>query len=144
MLTETIDVTKYIESGEFVTDSCESRLDRLIRTKPYILENKYETQLQRKLELWKQNHNKWQLKNKRDSIGFDILDLVEKTKYQYSYFITTEPIDVYRTDTDIKINENKNLMLFLQIDKDGIIISEYKESGWVLNNCDSTNSITQD
>jgi len=31
MVPETIDVTKYIESGEFLPDSCEDRLDRLIQ-----------------------------------------------------------------------------------------------------------------
>ncbi len=144
MSPDIIDVTEYVESGQYHTDSCKGKLEKLIRIKPFILDGKYETQLQNKLVLWKQHYNSWLLENKRDTLDFYIVDLVKKTTYQYSYFITSEPIDVFRTDTDIKINGIGNLKLFLQIDKDSLIISNYNENGWVIDDCDSANSIIQD
>jgi hypothetical protein len=143
MLPETIDVTSYVESGQFRPDSCEGRLDRLIKQNPIVLNGSYETDLQDKLSKWKSEYNSWLLKHNRDTIVFSIDGLANKSKYQYSYFVTDEPIDVYRTDLDIEINGNKNFKLFIRLDKNGRIYSDYKEEGWVSNSCDSVNSITQ-
>ena len=143
-LPETIDVTNYIESDQFRPDSCEGRLDRLIKKKPLPLNSSYENQLQDKLEKWKTEYNNWLTENNRKIIDFNIPDLVHKTKYQYSYFQTHDPIDVYRTDLGIDINGNKAFKLFICIDNDGKIYSDYKEDGWIINSCDSVNSIIQD
>lgn len=143
MLPETIDVTSYIESGLFRPDSCEGKLDRLINQKPLVLNDNYENILQGKLVKWKNEYNSWLLKHNRGTINFTVDKLVSKTKYQYSYFITDEPIDVYRTDLGIEINGNKDFKLFIGLDKNGKIYSDYKEDGWIINSCDSVNSIIQ-
>ncbi len=143
MLPETIDVTSYIENGQFRPDSCEGRLDRLIKQKPMVLNDSYENGLQDKLIKWKAEYNNWLLKHNRDTINFTIEKLVSKTKYQYSYFQTDEPIDVYRTDLGVEINDNNDFKLFIGLDKNGKIYSGYKEDGWIINTCDSVNSIIQ-
>ncbi len=144
MTPEPIDVTNYIESGEFLPDSCEGRLDRLIKVKPLTLDQSYEIELQNKLDKWKDDYNNWLRKNSRDTIAFHISDLYKKTTYQYSYMLMADPIDIYRTNTEIEINGQNNFMFFIGVDKNGKIFSEYKEDGWVLNNCDSVNSIIPD
>jgi hypothetical protein len=144
MLPEIIDVTSYIESGRYRPDSCEGRLDRLTKQKPRTLDETYETKLQDRLANWKSEYNGWLLKYNRDTINFTIDNLVSKTKYQYSYFQTNEPIDVYRTDLGTEINGNIDFKLFIGLDEDGKIFSEYKDGGWIINSCDSLNSIIQD
>lgn len=144
MLAEKIDVTSYIESGEFRTDSCENDLNRLVRINPLIFDNTYETQLQNKLEKWKTEYNTWLSKNNRHRIDFSVSNLISKTTYQYSYFITDEPIDVYRTDLGITVNGIANFRLFIRLDKNGHIFDYYKDGGWIINSCDSLNSRTQD
>ena len=140
---EAIDVTEYIESGEFYPDSCDGRLDKLIKTHPRTLDQSYEVELQKKLNHWKNEYNNWLKENSRDTIVFEINNIVSNTSYQYSYFITDDPIDVYRTDTEIELNEIKKFSFFIRIDKAGNIFSDYKEDGWIFNNCDSINSIIQ-
>lgn len=135
-----VDVTKYIESGEFLPDSCEGRIDRLIKVKPLILDRSYENVLLSKIDKWKNEYNKWLKNNKRDTIDFKLSDLYKKTIYQYSYFINSDPIDVYKTKTDIEINGNKDFCFFIRLDQNGKIFHDYKEDGWVLNSCDSINS----
>jgi hypothetical protein len=144
MLPETIDVTSFVESGQFRPDSCEGRLDRLIKQKPLVLNDNYESILQDKLVRWKTEYNRWLEQHNRDTITFTVDKLVSKTKYQYSYFRTDEPIDVFRTDLGIEINGNKDFKLFIGLDKNGEICSDFKEDGWIINSCDSVNSIIQD
>lgn len=143
MLPETIDVTSYVESGQFLPDSCEGRLDRLIKQKPLVLNDNYESILQDKLVRWTAEYNRWLLQHNRDTIIFTVDKLISKTKYQYSYFQIYEPIDVYMTDLGIKINGNKGFKLFIGLDTNGKICSDFKESGWIINSCDSVNSIIQ-
>lgn len=143
MLPETIDVTSYIESGQFRPDSCEGRLDRLIKQKPMVLSDNYENILQDKLSKWKDEYNSWLLKYNRDTINFTVDKLVSKTKYQYTYFQTDKPIDVYRTDLGIEINGNRDFKLFIGLDQSGEIHSDFKDNGWIINSCDSINSIIQ-
>jgi hypothetical protein len=144
MLPETIDVTNYIEDGQFRPDTCEGRLDRLIRLKPMVLDSNFESRLQDKLIKWETEYNNWLLKQNLDTINFTVDKLADKTKYQYSYFQTDEPIDVYRTDLGIEINGIQNFKLFLGLDKNGELYSDYKEDGWIINSCDTANSIIQD
>ncbi len=144
MLAEKIDVTNYIGSGEFRTDSCENDLNRLVRINPLIFDNTYETQLQNKLEKWMKEYNIWLSQNYRNRIDFSVSNLISKTTYQYSYFITDEPIDVYRTDLGIEVNDIANFRLFIRLDKNGHIFDDYKADGWIINSCDSLNSRTQD
>ncbi len=120
MLPEIVDVTGFIESGKYFPDSCDGALIRLISTKPLILDDSYETELQAKLESWKSGK----------SATLEIPDIYKKTIYQYSYLLTSEPIDVYKTSLD---SENK---LFIRL-KDGKIFDEFKEDGWVISKCDS-------
>ncbi len=139
MLPESIDVTEYIESGEFRPDSCEGRLDRLIKVNPLKLNSTHELQLQGKLRQWKTENNSRLITNDSDTIKLEDIGLLSKTTYQYSYFITTKPVDVYRTDWIINTIENKQFCLFIQFDENGNINSNYEDHGWVINSCDSIN-----
>lgn len=143
MMPETVDVTSYIESGEYFPDSCAGRLDRLIKHKPLLLDESYEIELQGKLAKWKKESNGNLLESNLDSIDFTVQCLFSRTRYQYSFILTAEPIDVYRTDLGISINGNKDFRLFIGLDKYGKIVTDYQDTGWIINNCDSINSMIQ-
>ncbi len=143
MMPEKMNVTKYIESEEFRPDYCEERLDRLIKVDPLILNESCESELQIKLQQWKDDYNGWLFKNGKDSIDFHVSDLFRKTKYQYSYFVFYDPINVYRSDLGIEMNGIKEFKLFIRLDNEGKIYSDYRERGWIINSCDSVNSINQ-
>ena len=140
---ETIDVTEFIESGEYYPDSCEGRLNKLVKVRPRKLDQTYENELQKKMSQWRNEYNDWLKKNKRDTVFFKVENLVGKTTYQYSSFMTNQPLDVYRTDTDIELNGIKNFRFFIEIDNAGNIFSDYQDNGWVYDNCDSINSVVQ-
>ena len=50
--------------------------------------------------------------------------------YDYSYFITDYPIDVYRI-----ISKNDTGIFFIRVDKDSIIPNISKD-GWIISECD--------
>ncbi|TAE48946.1 MAG: hypothetical protein EAZ89_14695 [Bacteroidetes bacterium] len=137
MVPEIIDVSAYIESGQYMPDSCEGSLDRLIRRDPLVLTQQHESQLQEKLQAWKTEYNHQQLGMGKDTISVMITDLADKTRYQYSYFPIYEPTDVYRTDLRTERNGQTVLYLFIKVENGGEMFSDYKERGWVINRCDS-------
>lgn len=141
ILQKNIDVTSYIRSGEFVPDSCEGRLDRLMKKKPMILDESYEDKLQAKLLKWRIGYNKWLREKGEDTISLTVDKIVDKTSYQYSYFMTNHPVDVYRTNLGIDLAGYKDFKLYIRAYQNGKIHADYYESGWIINNCDSINSI---
>ena len=120
---EKIDITKYIESGEFIIQNCEGRLDKIIKVKPKILDKSYENLLQKKLKSFDINY-----------LNFKVNNLHQSTIYQYSYFITSEPIDVYKTE--LKINSKIKKIIYIRLNQKGELISDFSEFNWVENNCD--------
>lgn len=132
MVPESIDVTDYIISGEFKPDSCNGSIDKLIKTNPKSLDFSYENKLQNKFMTWVQNNGDSSL----DYLKRGITDIYNKTTYQYSYFITYEPVDVYLTTITFNNTDLKDLNLFIRLNRKGQITSEYQESGWVTNSCD--------
>ncbi len=140
------DVSKYIKSGEFKPEYCEGRLDRLIKLTPTLINDNYEDALQIKLKNWQKTYNEWLKKNNRDTINIEIEKLSLNTKYQYSYIIDVDEIyDVYRTDTDAKINGNEKISFFIRVNQNGDFIDDkYHDEGWIINNCgDYKNSKVQ-
>ena len=131
------DITEYIESGNFKPEYCEGRIDRLIKSTPKILSEKYEDTLQIKLENWRNEYNKWLTRYGKDTLNIEIKNLSSNTKYQYSYLVSYNLVyDVYRTDTDKEINGNKNFSFFIRIDQNGNFVDDqFKEDGWVINSC---------
>lgn len=125
MLPETVDVTEYVESGTFIPDSCEGRIDKLIKVKPRMLDKDYEARLEEKLR--QSDSFKSISKIKPDS-------LYKTTLYQYSYFVNYEPIDVYKTK--IKAGPNTEKEIFIRLTQAGKIYSGFSENSWVLNKCD--------
>ena len=144
MMPMLVDVSQYINSGEFVLDSCRHRLDRLKRTHPIEMDQSYETMLQIKLKKWKSNYNRWLKQNKRDTIYFNIESLYKVTKYQYSYIITDKPVDVYRTDTPLRLNDIDKIHFYIQLDAKGEFVSDYSENNFLDTSCDDANSEFQD
>ncbi len=140
----TVDVSEYINSGDFEPDSCKRRLNRLKRTLPKEMSAADEIMLQIKLKKWKNNYNQWLRKNKRDTVVINVDLLNAITSYQYSYVITDKPVDVYRTNTSIKINGIENLQLFIQVDDKGDFVSDYTENNYLDTSCDTINSRYQD
>jgi hypothetical protein len=140
-----IDVTQLVNSGKFKTSYCQGRLDRLIEIDPISIDLKYENDLQKQYAFWVSKYNQV-LKNKNaDTISHKFENLSAKTKYQYSYVIDRidNPIKVYRTD--ITINGDKQLRLFLRVDNHNRLFeNDYRTNNWITNNCDSINSIITD
>ena len=127
MIPENVDVTEYIESGKFLIDSCEGRIEKLTKVNPIVLNKNYEIELRNKLQIWKKNYSKSSKNEKLDSI-------YKSTFYLYSYFIIDEPIDVYKTKINIK--GNKDIELFIRLNQKGKIDSDFSENNWVENNCE--------
>ena len=140
-----IDVTKLITSGKFKTSYCRNKLDKLIEINPISLDLKYEVDLQKQFSFWLDKYNQTLKGRNADTIANTINSLFTKTKYQYSYIISTidNPIKVYRTD--LIINGDKQLRLFIRVDNDNRIFeNDYKANGWIINECDSVNSVITD
>ncbi len=144
MMPMQIDISDYVNSGEFEPDSCRHRLNHLKRKSPLLLDESREILLQIKLKRWIAEYNRWLKKNNRDTLNLGVERLFEKTRYQYSYLITDKPVDVYRTDTPLSINGVINICLFIQLDEKGDFISDYDENNFVDTPCDSVNSRFQD
>lgn len=144
MMPMTVDVSEYINSGDFEPDSCKRRLNRLKRTSPKEMGVADEIMLQIKFKKWKNNYNQWLRKNKRDTVVINVDLLHTITSYQYSYVITNKPVDVYRTNTSIKINGIENLQLYIQVDDKGDFVSDYTENNYLDTSCDTINSRYQD
>lgn len=146
MMPMPVDISDYINSGDFEPDSCKHRLNRIKRTSPRGLDQSYETMLQIKLKKWKDNYNLWLKKNKHDTIYFnpEALSLFAISKYQYSYVITDKPVDVYRTDTPLRINDIDNIRFYFQLDENGEFVSDFSENNFLDTPCDTDNSEYQD
>lgn len=126
MLPEIVNVTKYVESGEYIPDSCEGRIDKLIKVNPIVLNKSCEIELEKKLLNWKNSSFKSFKNIKIDS-------LYKKTIYQYSYIIDSEPIHVYKTN--IRIQPNTEKSIFIRLNQNGEIYSDFSENSWVVDNC---------
>ena len=144
MMPMMVDVSDYVNDGDYSADSCRHRLNRLIRTKPLVLDQSHEVILQLKLKNWKNNYNRWLKANGRDTINIDAGQLFDKTSYQYSYMVTDKPVDVYRTDTHITVNGIRNMHFYLQLNQEGVFISDYDENNYMDTRCDSINARYQD
>ncbi|MGX7666692.1 hypothetical protein [Flavobacterium pedocola] len=125
MVPEMIDVSEYVQNGNFIPDSCEGRLDKLIKVKPILLNKSYETVLQIKIDKWKKSS---------DVKIINTQNLFENTTYQYSYILHTEPVDVYKTQLETDSNHQKNI--YVRLNQKGKIISDYSDVNWVQNNCE--------
>lgn len=138
-----VNVTNLITSGQFLPDSCEGRFEKLIKLKPKVLDDQDETRLQYELSQWIKEYNNWLFNYGREQIDLKLKNIYKITSYQYSYIIKDDYVDVYRTDTNWEINGIKEFKLFIRFDKKGKIMTGFKDGGWVINNCDSINSVIQ-
>ena len=145
MFGKEVSVTTLINSGKFKPIFCQERLDKLIEINPILLDKNYEDNLQNQFSFWLDKYNQTLKTKKIDTLNVKIDKLFEKTKYQYSYIIdkVENPIKVYRTD--ILINQNRQLRLFIRADNNNELFErDYKTTGWVINECDSINSVITD
>lgn len=128
IMTEDVDITELIESGKFRISVCDGGIDKLIKINPFILNEKYEIELQNRLQIWYKIHFKSSQKIKFSTI-------YKKTIYQYSYLLSAnEILDVYKTK--VKNNSNLEKEIFIRLDQKGYLINEFKEDGWVINSCE--------
>ena len=121
MMPELVDVTELIESGEYIPDSCNGRIDKLIKVSPKVLDESYEIELEKRLINLKTEYLK--------SHKLKANSLYRNTVYEYSYLIDFDPIDVYKTK--IIIEPNIELDIFIRLDKTGKIYSDFSETNWV-------------
>jgi len=144
MMPMNVDISEYINKGDYSVDSCNHHLSRLKHNtaKPLVADD--EVLLQARLLKWRVNYNKWLKKNNQDTLMFTAEQLFEKTKYQYSYVVTNSPVDVYKTETGLRINGIENLHLYIQLNEKGELISDYTENNYVDTACDSINSVDQE
>ena len=138
-----IDITTLVEDGEFKLDSCENRLEKIIRLSPIILTNNYEVVLQESLSKWIIEYNNWLKSKELSPINITIDNLYKKSQYQYTYFYHNNLRDVYRIDTKESISQVDNISFFFQLDKRGRVVDGLRTSGSIVDNCDSTNSVIQ-
>jgi len=145
MFGKEVSVTNLISSGKFRPVYCQERIDKLIEINPTLLDRNYEDNLQNQFAFWLDKYNQILKTKKLDTLSVKIDKLFEKTKYQYSYIIdkVENPIKVYRTD--ILVNQNKELRLFIRADNDNKLFErDFTATGWVINECDSINSVITD
>jgi hypothetical protein len=126
MLPEEIDVTHFIESGDFLPDSCEGQFNRLIRT--------HNASYQIDTAKVKQMIVQW-------TIDYHIESTQNLTysspKYKYTYFIAKEPIDVYSISFRRYLPTPDDRRLYFRTDNKGKLISELSSDGWVTTKCDA-------
>ena len=96
-------------------DSCENRLEKIIRNSPKILTYNQEDILQESLNNWIVEYNNWLTEKGLSTINFTIDSLCNKSEYQYSYFYNKEIRDVYRIDTKESILQVENISFFFRI-----------------------------
>ena len=138
-----IDVSELIESGKFKPHYCESRIDKLVEIIPTTLDFAYEDELQKQFAFWFDNNHEALETKVTDTIPYQVDSLFVKTKYQYSYIINSvdSPINVYMTD--IEVNTNKYLRLFIRSGADKKLFDiDYTSTDWIIDNCDSLKSNT--
>jgi len=138
-----IDITTLVEKGEFKLDSCERRLEKIIRISPKILTNNQEYKFQKSLADWVTEYNDWLDKKGLSKINITIDSLYIKSRYQYSYFYQNDIRDVYRLDTKESILQVDKISFFFQLDKKGMLVDDFQTNGWVIDKCDSVNSVVQ-
>jgi len=137
-----IDVTDLVIGGKFKTHYCDGTLDKLIEINPGTLDSADEDVLQKQFIFWRENYNRILQTKLKDTLMLTVDSLYAKTKYQYSYIINLNqgPVQVYRTD--INENNKQQLRLFIRANVDKIFFdNDYRSTGWILNSCDSLNSI---
>lgn len=135
-----IDISELIESGKFKEHYCEGKIDKLVEINPIALDLNYEDELQKQFAFWFDNNNQLLETQVTDTIPYQVDSLFAKTKYQYSYIINSvdSPIHVYTTD--IEVNRNKYLRLFIRSDVAKKLFDiDYTSTDWINNNCDSLN-----
>jgi hypothetical protein len=125
MVPEEIDVTNFIESGDYLPDSCKGQLNRLTR----IHNSSYQIDTLRVKQMIVQ----WTIDNHIESTQ-DIT--YSSPKYKYTYFITTEPIDVYSISFRHYLPAPKDYRLYFRIDNTGKLISGLSTDSWVTTKCD--------
>ncbi len=144
MMPMVTDISEFINSGEYLPDSCNHRLNRLKHLTPLKLDGTHEVLLQIKFKKWVADYNHWLKQNDRDTISANLEFIYEKTKYLYSYLITDSPVDVYRTDTHLRINGKEDMRFYIELNDKGDFISDYSENNFVDTPCDTDNSQFQD
>jgi hypothetical protein len=123
MVPEEIDVTDLIKSGNYLPDSCDGRLNRLIRTTSV----PYQIDMPRLKNIVVQ----WTIDNHiASSQGFTYLP----PNYKYSYIIFKKPIDVYTITFQRYLPTPKNYTLYFRVDDTGNLMPELSRDGWI--SCD--------
>ena len=133
-----ITVDDLIESGEYTPDFCEQRLDRIIKTKPPTINPDLSGQLNKLLDKWATEEEKFRL-TKYDSTKFSHSsdNIIKETKYAYTYFIMQEPMHVFSTCINVVHSKEMDYTtLFIRVDNKGVIQGDYNDHGVVQNNCD--------
>jgi hypothetical protein len=121
---ENIDVTDLVVTAGFkpVYDSTKN-ICALINPNPIKINITYESKLKEEFKRWLVEKN-----CKFDTVEVDKISLLKYSKYQYTYLITYNPVDVYRLE--VKINSNVNIAYF-RMEKGGLILP-FKDEGWVI------------
>ncbi|GAA4343327.1 hypothetical protein GCM10023184_43600 [Flaviaesturariibacter amylovorans] len=124
-----VDVTSYIRSGAYRPDSCEGRLDRLVRTGIPRRDAGFNARLVQAYRSF------------RHSGDPDLARLPEHTgnpgrltEYWYTYVPDDAPVDVYRTVIDT--GNGSPLLLYIRLDEQHRLYGGYSLNHWVQNACD--------
>lgn len=119
-----VDVTKLVVDHGFkpIYDR-QKNIRALLNPDPAIIGIPQENQLKAEFKKWLQENNP-----KLDLSGVDTLQLSAHSSYQYSYLITDDPVDVYKTE--VKINDQQ-VVAYFRMEK-GNLMFPYKEEGWII------------
>lgn len=137
-LDEEISIDEFIESGEYIPEYCEGRIDRVIKKIPPVINPQLSDKLNLQLDKWANEEEYYRQKN-GDSVVFShsLVDIIKSTKYAYSYFLAEKPMHVFSTCITITNgNEKENKAIFIRVDDKGNIVGDYVTDGVVQNKCD--------
>jgi hypothetical protein len=125
MMLEEIDVTDLVTSGNYLPDSCDGRLTRLIRTTsvPYQIDT---PRLKKIIVQWAIDSHIESTQNFTYS----------SPTYKYTYIINKEPIDVYSMTFQRYLPAPEDYILYFRVDNTGKLMPELSRDSWVSTNCD--------
>jgi len=133
-----VTVDDLIESGEYIPHFCGQQLDRIIKTNPPTINPKLSGQLNKLLDKWATEEEKFRL-TKYDSTKFSHSsdNIIKNTKYAYTYFLSEEPMHVFSTCIPVTHSKEMNFAtLYIRIDNKDEIAGDYTIDGIIMNNCD--------
>ncbi|HEX7414438.1 MAG TPA: hypothetical protein VF411_10390 [Bacteroidia bacterium] len=139
-----ISVDDLIESGEYSPEICNGTIDRIFKTKPPTINVALAGQLNSLLDKWATEEETFRIK-KGDTLFYSHTssEIIQETKYEYTYILSEKPMHVFSTCITVKILGKVDFEdVFIRVDNDGNIVGDYSDDSIVQNDCDKETRCT--